>query len=209
VKLSELENALREMAQARRVSVAREWRGRSLIETYHYGAGASVVIVADELQGQVVGIADGDTVTVLDASDTQHKIRLKSIDAPERGQAFGQASKRNLSALIFGKLVTIQFSKRDRYGRIVGRVIFNGQDICLEQVRSGYAWHYTEYEREQSPAERRAYAEAEAEAREQKRGLWRDSSPVAPWDYRRERRKAIEGQRLESERKSSRAGKRH
>ncbi len=148
-----------------------------------------LIAFADELQGRVVGITDGDTITVLDSSETQYKIRLKSIDAPERGQAFGQASKRNLSALIFGKSVTVEFTKRDRYGRIVGRAIFNGQDICLEQVRSGYAWHYTEYAREQSPAERRAYAEAEAEAREQKRGLWRDPSPVAPWEYRREQRK--------------------
>lgn len=149
----------------------------------------ALIAFADELQGRVVAIADGDTITVLDASETQHKVRLKSIDAPERAQAFGQASKRNLSAIIFGKLVTVEFSKRDRYGRIIGRVLLDGQDICLAQVASGYAWHYTEYEREQSPSERKAYAEAEAEAREQKRGLWRDPSPVAPWEYRREQRR--------------------
>lgn len=148
----------------------------------------STVAFADQLQGRVVGITDGDTITLLNSSNTQHKIRLSGIDAPERGQAFGQASKQNLSGLIFGKSVTVEFSKRDRYGRIVGRVLLAGRDICLEQVRSGYAWHYKQYEREQTPAERKAYAEAETEAQKEKRGLWRDPAPVPPWDYRKERR---------------------
>lgn len=148
----------------------------------------SVIALADQLQGRVVGITDGDTITVLDSSNTQYKIRLSGIDAPERGQAFGQASKQNLSGLIFGKSVTVEFSKRDRYGRIVGRVLLSGRDINLEQVRGGHAWHYKQYEREQTPAERKAYAEAETEARKEKRGLWRDAEPVPPWDYRKERR---------------------
>jgi endonuclease YncB( thermonuclease family) len=94
----------------------------------------------------------------------------------------------SLSGLIFGKSVTVEFSKRDRYGRIVGRVLLTGRDINLEQVRSGYAWHYKQYEREQTPAERKAYAEAETEAQKEKRGLWRDVEPVPPWEYRKERR---------------------
>ena len=77
---------------------------------------------ADTITGRVVGVADGDTVTVLDADKVQHKIRLAGIDAPEKAQAFGTRSKQNLSDLVFGKDVRVDWDKRDRYGRIVGKV---------------------------------------------------------------------------------------
>ena len=140
------------------------------------------------LAGRVVRIADGDTITVLDATNTQYRIRLSGIDAPELHQAFGSRSKQNLSDWVFGKDVTVEYYKTDQYGRLVGKIIVNGQDINLEQVKAGMAWHYKEYEREQSPEDRELYARAEDEARAQHRGLWQDPNPVEPSQFRREQR---------------------
>ncbi len=140
---------------------------------------------ANVFQGRVVAIADGDTITVLDAGNSQHRVRLQGIDAPERGQAFGTVSRQNLANLIFNRQVTVEYDKLDRYGRIVGKVLVDGRDICLEQIRAGLAWHYKQYENEQSPEDRRLYAEAEREARAARRELWRDESPTPPWDFRR------------------------
>ena len=140
------------------------------------------------LTGRVVRVADGDTVTVLDAANTEHRIRLSGIDAPESHQGFGSSSKQNLSDWVFGKDVTVEYYKTDQYGRLVGKIVVNGQDINLEQVKAGMAWHYKEYEREQSPEDRELYARAEDEARAQHRGLWQDPNPVEPSQFRRERR---------------------
>jgi hypothetical protein len=127
-------------------------------------------------------------LTVLDSANTQHRIRLQGIDAPESSQAFGTRSKQHLSDLVFGRQVTVEYDKKDRYGRTLGKVIAGGQDACLEQIRAGMAWHYKYYENEQSPEDRRAYAQAEVEARAAERGLWVDPSPIPPWDFRRGRR---------------------
>lgn len=140
------------------------------------------------LSGRVVRITDGDTVTVLDASNTQHRIRLQGIDAPESKQDFGTQSKKKLSGLIFGKDVEVVYDKTDQYGRLIGKILLEGRDINLEQVRSGMAWHYQEYEREQSTEDRELYARAEDEARSARRGLWVDTNPVEPSEFRREER---------------------
>lgn len=139
---------------------------------------------ATTLQGRVVEIADGDTVTVLDANMTQHRIRLSGIDAPEKKQPFGQRSQQSLAALVFTKNVTVEYSKRDRYGRIVGKILANNTDMSLEQVRRGLAWHYKTYEREQSGEDRRLYSAEEERARAARRGLWREPNPTPPWEYR-------------------------
>lgn len=138
-------------------------------------------------EGRVVGVQDGDTITVLDSSNANHRIRLQGIDAPEKGQAFGSRSGENLSQLVFSKVVTIEWSKHDRYGRIVGKVIFGSQDICLEQIRAGMAWHYKYYQEEQTAEDRQLYADAEINARAAKSGLWLDPAPIPPWDFRQHR----------------------
>ncbi len=102
----------------------------------------SLAASADTLTGKVVKITDGDTLYVLDANYEQHKIRLAGIDAPERKQAYGLASRKHLASIIAGKQVTVEYQKRDRYGRILGKVWVNGGDACLEQVKAGFAWHY-------------------------------------------------------------------
>lgn len=136
-----------------------------------------------------MGIADGDTVTVLDASNTQVKIRLMGIDAPEKKQAFGRKSKESLSALVFNKQVTVEFSKKDKYGRTVGKIVVDGVDANLEQVKAGMAWHYKKYQNEQSEDDRSNYAIAEEQARVEKRGLWVDTDPTPPWVWRKEKKR--------------------
>ena len=140
------------------------------------------------LTGRVVRIADGDTVTVLDATNTQHRVRLQGIDAPESHQAFGTQSKKSLSDMIFDQDVTVIYDKMDQYGRLVGKILLEGKDVNLEQVKAGMAWHYKEYQREQSPEDRELYARAEDEARSARRGLWVDASPIQPGEFRREKR---------------------
>ena len=105
---------------------------------------------AETISGKVVGVMDGDTIEVLDATKTPHRIRLAGIDAPEKAQPFGARSKQHLSQQVFGKQVEVQSNKTDKYGRTVGKVMVGGKDAKLEQVVSGFAWHYKEYQKEQS-----------------------------------------------------------
>ncbi|HVQ39936.1 MAG TPA: thermonuclease family protein [Pyrinomonadaceae bacterium] len=142
---------------------------------------------AQSISGKVVKIADGDTITILDAQNVQHKIRLQGIDAPERRQDFSDASREHLANLVFGKSVDVEYAKTDHYGRLVGKVWIGGNDECLEQIRAGLAWHFKEYEKEQSHDDRQLYAKAEQEARAQRRGLWKDAGPTPPWEYRHHR----------------------
>ena len=137
------------------------------------------------LQGKVVSVADGDTITVLDAEKTQHKIRLQGIDAPEKAQAFGAKSKQALYEMVHGKTVQVSFEKSDKYGRILGKVLLDGQDICHQQIKAGLAWHYKKYQNQQPLVDRDAYSASETAAKSEKLGLWSDPRPVAPWDFRK------------------------
>jgi endonuclease YncB( thermonuclease family) len=143
---------------------------------------------ADMLYGRVVGVADGDTVTVLDESRHQHKIRLMGIDAPEKKMPFGNRSKQSLSDMVFDHQVQVEYSKKDRFGRTVGKINVGGVDANLAQVKAGMAWHYKKYQREQSIEDRAAYAQAEEEARMSRRGLWNDADPMPPWDWRKRKK---------------------
>lgn len=145
----------------------------------------SASLNAGTLEGKVVGMADGDTITVLEANNTQHKIRLQGIDAPEKAQAFGQKSKQSLHQLIHNKQVSVEFQKKDKYGRIVGKVLHEGTDVCLEQIKLGMAWHYKQYASEQSKEDRETYALAELRAQSQKIGLWKDTNAIPPWEFRK------------------------
>jgi endonuclease YncB( thermonuclease family) len=139
---------------------------------------------ADTLSGRVVRVVDGDTLVLLLASQQQERIRLAGIDCPERGQAFGKQAKERLSDLAAGRSVTVDWHKRDRYGRVVGRVLDSGQDLNLALVRDGMCWWYRKYADEQSHRDQRLYREAEEAARAGRRGLWRDKNPVPPWEWR-------------------------
>lgn len=139
------------------------------------------------LQGLVIGVSDGDSITVLDSDKRQHKIRLQGIDAPEKAQAYGQKSKESLSKLVYKKTVQVHWSKKDRFGRTVGQVMVDDIDVCLEQVRSGMAWHYKDYQDEQSIEDRALYDRAETQARERRSGLWQDPAPMEPSVFRQQR----------------------
>jgi len=147
------------------------------------------ITFAGTLTGRVVRVTDGDTIVVLDDNNSQHKIRLQGIDAPERGQAYGTKSKEHLSDSVAGKFVVVEYEKRDRYERILGKVLLSGEDMNLEQIRAGLAWHYKKYQNEQTPSDRDLYSEAENEARDAGRGLWHDPEPIPPWEYRKSNRR--------------------
>lgn len=141
---------------------------------------------AQTVTGKVVGIADGDTLTILTPQRAQLKVRLDGIDAPEDGQEFSAAAKRALSALTSGKTVTLQVSGTDRYERTLGTVIADGQNVNLVMVRAGFAWHFVKYSDDED------LAAAERAARSERRGLWADLRPIAPWDYRALKKKPQE-----------------
>jgi endonuclease YncB( thermonuclease family) len=154
------------------------------------------------LTGKVVKVADGDTVTILVGTE-QHRIRLQGIDAPERKQPFGKASGRSLSALVAGKQVRVEYDKRDRYGRIIGVVWVRSPDAQCDvepcpmtldagmyQLTIGMAWWYRKYAKEQTAEARGQYEFAEVEAKAKCVGLWQEPEPVAPWEWRRQKRKA-------------------
>ena len=151
-------------------------------------------VQAETFIARVVGVADGDSITVLDANLEQHKVRLQGIDAPEQAQPFGQRSKQNLSRLVFDKDVRVEWSKRDRYGRKIGKVWVQPVDCrtCAmtldaghQQITVGLAWWYRKYAGEQSPEDRGAYEFSEQEARAKGVGLWSHPDPVPPWEWRR------------------------
>ena len=144
---------------------------------------------ASTLQGKVVGVADGDTITVLDATNTKHKIRLQGIDAPEKAQAFGQKSKQSLSQMVYNKQVVVEYQKKDKYGRTLGKVLHNGTDVCLEQIKLGMAWHYKQYKSDQPKEDRETYAQAELASRSMAVGIWKDKNPTPPWEFRKQSKK--------------------
>lgn len=136
------------------------------------------------LSGRVVKVSDGDTIHVLLADMRTVRVRLAGIDAPERKQAFGEQARKSLADLVAGRTVEIRWHKEDRFGRLVGKVIVGNVDIGLMQVARGYAWHYKKYQVEQSLEDRAKYSSGEDSARQRHVGLWRDQTPVPPWEWR-------------------------
>lgn len=134
--------------------------------------------VAESVPCQVVGIADGDTLTCLAADHQRMKVRLNQIDAPERGQAFGQAARRKLADLVHGRTVMLETDGTDRYGRTIAQVFLDERNINLEMVGSGYAWAYRKYLKDPR------YLQREAEARAASRGLWSQPGAIYPAEYR-------------------------
>jgi len=140
-------------------------------------------IHAEEFSGRVVGVADGDTITVL-AGVESRRVRLAGIDAPEKGQPFSQRVRQATRQLVFGKAVRVLVRGQDRYGRTLGEVLLpDGTNLNERLVEEGWAWHYTSYSKV------RRLAELEAEARRSRRGLWVDPRPVPPWEFRAAKRR--------------------
>ena len=140
-------------------------------------AGLMLALNAHAFTGKVVGVADGDTITVL-RDRTQVKVRLLEIDAPEKAQAFGTKSKESLSEMCFGKTAEVVEKGKDRYGRTLARVSCDGVDANAEQVSRGMAWVYDRY-----VTDKTLYA-VQDEAKADRRGLWHDEKSVAPCEWR-------------------------
>lgn len=149
----------------------------SLLLTVILGSACSHAV--HEFTGKVVGVADGDTVTVL-RDRTQMRVRLDGIDCPESAQPFGRRAKAFTAQLAFGNVVTIRPRNKDRYGRIVAEIILpDGRNLNHELVQAGFAWWFRRYAPHNTELSR-----LEAEAQAAKRGLWSDHDPVPPWDWR-------------------------
>ena len=133
---------------------------------------------AFEFTGKVVSVADGDTITVL-YGKKEYKIRFQHIDCPESSQAFGTKAKQVLSNKVFGKTVTVRWTEKDRYERILGDVYIGKRRINAEMVNEGMAWHYKFFSKDAT------VAAAEVKARAAKLGIWSQPNPVPPWDFRK------------------------
>ncbi len=139
----------------------------------------SAFATADEIKGKVVSVADADTITVLDASNTQHKIRFEGIDAPEKGQDYGTKATEALKAAIGGNPVRVVTTGKDKYGREMGTVFSGDRNLNEWLVGNGWAWHYKKYSTDAK------LAGLEVKARADKVGLWGDAKPpIAPWNFR-------------------------
>jgi endonuclease YncB( thermonuclease family) len=137
-----------------------------------------------ELAGRIISIADGDTLTLLDADNLAHPIRLLGIDAPEQNQAFGSAARTHLSGLAFAQSARADCRKNDGEQRQICVVYVGGQDLGLELLRAGMAWWYSEEAKALTAAERAAYAQAEFQAKIHRYGLWNSTNPTPPWAWR-------------------------
>jgi micrococcal nuclease len=149
---------------------------------------------------KVVGVKDGDTMVLLSPDNKTTTVRLAEIDCPEKKQAFGQAAKKFTSDLCFGKQVKLIGTQQDRYGRTVGQIeLADGTNVNYALVKNGYAWQYRAYSKSME------LAELELKARQGRLGLWRDTNPTPPWDFRKE----AKGQRVQNGDNKPKKVKRH
>jgi endonuclease YncB( thermonuclease family) len=136
------------------------------------------------MEGRVVKILDGDTYDLLVSDEQVFRIRMNGIDAPEKGQAYGQKAKEYLGQLCFKQTIRVQWYSKDRNGRyIADSYLPDGRSLSLEMIRAGYAWHFKKYSGDT------ILSNAEIKARQQHIGLWVDTKPETPWDYRLKRKR--------------------
>jgi len=147
------------------------------------GLGWCLCAQAEAVYARVVKIYDGDTLAIVDGMSRELRVRLSGIDAPERAQPFGAASRKSLAELARGKTALIEYYKLDKYGRLVARVRVDGRDISVEQLRRGMAWHRVSVPLDQSAQEALLYGQAEQEARSRRLGIWQENA-VPPWKFR-------------------------
>ena len=144
----------------------------------------SIALGKEILKGRVIKVADGDTITILSGDLKQIKVRLHGVDCPEQKQDFGSRARQFTSALVFGKTVTVKVLNKDRYGRSIGIVILpDGRNLNEELLKAGLAWHFKRYDKG------REFADLELTARKKKLGIWSMKNAIAPWEFRRIRKK--------------------
>lgn len=135
------------------------------------------------IQGKIIKVTDGDTVTLLARNNKKIKVRLYGIDCPEKGQDYYQVAKNYVSNQIFGKHVRVEVKNKDRYNRSVGVIWYSNNNLNIDLLKNGLAWHYTDFDKS------KAYSEAEKTARLAKRNIWSKKSPTAPWQWRKNKKK--------------------
>ena len=157
---------------------SRVWAGGRVVSWLAVVAVLAGVAAAEDFEGRVVGITDGDTIKVLRAGRAEI-VRLEGVDAPEKRQAYGERARRFAADLSFDRTVVVRATGRDRNGRLLGEVVLpDGRSLNQELVRAGYAWWFRRYSRDVR------LARLEEEARQGRRGLWADLAPEPPWEYR-------------------------
>lgn len=141
---------------------------------------AGQTLFGDEsVEGKVTRIIDGDSILVTDSKSVEYEVQLEGIDAPEFKQEFGKEATDGLSKLIQDKTVRITWKEKDNFERLLAQVYDGDKHINIEMIKSGMAWHFKRYNKDEE------LAKAETVAREAKKGLWAKGSPIAPWDYRK------------------------
>lgn len=140
----------------------------------------SIGVVFADLNGTVIKVLDGDTIDLLTITNQKVRIRLLDIDAPEKGQAYSNASRKYLASLIAGKYVFVKANKKDIYNRTLGTIFYNKMNINAKMVENGYAWAY----RYRGKASNKLMVKREKQAKLNNKGLWKDKNPIAPWQFR-------------------------
>ena len=169
-------------AQGEKGTDASSGRATSAKEARNLQAKQTKKLVGDTLRGRAVKVQDGDTFDFLYGDHEKQRVRVAQMDAPEKAMPFGQKSKERFSELVIGKEIALVVNTVDRYGRIVGSVVIDGEDQSARMISEGMAWYYRQYGWTDS------LARLEEEARSEKRGLWADPNPQPPWEWRKENR---------------------
>ena len=144
----------------------------------------STQIFAD-LSGVISKVIDADTVILKSDQGVNYKVRLLGIDAPEIKQIFGKEAAKYLANIVLGKTLTVRGSKKDRYKRLLGKLVLDGNDINLNLVKNGRAWHYKRYKTSQNKRDQLLYSNAEKYAKLNELGLWSKTTPISPWQWRK------------------------
>jgi len=145
---------------------------------------------AMQLEGRVIRVVNGDKLVVLDANNTQHRVRLATVDVPNSGQRYAEQATANLVRLVMNRNVKVEWTRKNRNGYLVGKVLLDGKDVGFLQISSGFAWHYRMFSHWQSSDDRQAYSAAQAMAAALGAGLWSDFSPTPPWEFREKQQAA-------------------
>lgn len=144
------------------------------------------VPISQVVSGKVVRVIDGDTIVILDSTNGQHRVRLVGIDAPEKKQAFSEEAKKLLSDIVFGKVVEVEFTARDAYGRILGKVATEANRwVNISLVTTGLAWRYREQSGGVSDKEWKFLGNGESGARQLRLNIWSVPNPIPPWEWRK------------------------
>ena len=138
---------------------------------------------AKTITGKVTRVLDGDTINIVDENNTEYRVRFQAVDAPEHYQDFGDASRKHLHSLIYGKTIQVKVDKIDHHDRVVGRIWLGKRDIEQEMLEAGLVWHYVKFNKEAK------LAEAQKKAQEAKLGIWSKPNPTPPWEWRYQQRK--------------------